>query len=385
MNDFCKVRTGNLRDDMTNSLDVTGAAHHFESTARFLRSDYSGLGELCDIRLGFETESLMVHSVMLAAFSSTFSEKIKKGGKCVDVDLKFLKKNSVQKVLDFIYSGKVTFRFETLQDDLEAIAYFGIAPLQEEVEKKLVSLAQGGNCVEVLNMVTCYLKTIPHSPSTMLAVSDETVSSLVSILHKMSSNNKLTYEATLKLSTNTIITILSSRIPDGMKIDIINIALKWIHERRLNDHKASNILCGLTFGSMTYAELVHFRSSLIQTVIPVTVGRCVRLKKGENDSFDIVFTHAEYSCHQKPDSSQTSVSSFTLINDPTSRGVATVPTTLSMRSQRSSSSHTKFESGHSGSNDYNVDDCNTAMSFTAEDLKRLGFGKSAGQPQQHKK
>ncbi|CAP35430.2 Protein CBG17888 [Caenorhabditis briggsae] len=139
-----------------------------------------------------------------------------------------------------------------------------------------------------------------------------------------------------------------------MKIDVINIALKWIYERRLNDRKASNILCGLTFGSMTYAELVHFRSSLIQTVIPVTVGRCVRLKKGENDSLDIVCTHAEHSIHT-PNPAATSISSFPL-NDATSLGVATIPTAATLQSE-------------------NFDDCNTAMSFTADDLRRLGFAK----------
>ncbi|UMM33518.1 hypothetical protein L5515_006967 [Caenorhabditis briggsae] len=374
MSDFCNVRTRNLHNDVTNCLDVTGTAKHFESTAHFLQSDFSGLRNFCDVRLHFQNEILLVHSAVLAAFSSTFLEKLKKSENgSFDVDLKFLDKNSVKKVLDFIYFGKVTFNFDTLQNDLEVISYFGIGQLQDEIEKKLVAIARKGKCVEVLNLVTTNLKTIPHSPSTLLAVSDETVSDLVSILHVLSSTNQLSYSTLLSISVNSIVTIVSSRIPDSMKIDVINIALKWIYERRLNDRKASNILCGLTFGSMTYAELVHFRSSLIQTVIPVTVGRCVRLKKGENDSLDIVCTHAEHSMHT-PNSAATSISSFPL-NDATSLGVATIPTAATLQSEKSSS-HTKFESSSSKpSSSYNFDDCNTAMSFTADDLRRLGFAK----------
>ena len=122
----------------------------------------------------------------------------------------------------------------------------------------------------------------------MLAVSDETVSEIVSTLHELSSTNKIPYEEILKLSTNTIITMLSSRIQDLKKVDIINMSLKWIYERRLSNHRASNILRGLTFGTMTYAELVNFRDSLIQTALPVAVGRCVRLKMGENDTVGTV-------------------------------------------------------------------------------------------------
>ncbi|CAP35475.2 Protein CBG17941 [Caenorhabditis briggsae] len=341
MSDFCNVRTRNLHNDVTNCLDVTGTANHFESTAHFLQSDFSGLRNFCDVRLHFQNEILLVHSAVLAAFSSTFLEKLKKSENgSFDVDLKFLDKNSVKKVLDFIYFGKVTFNFDTLQNDLEVISYFGIGQLQDEIEKKLVAIARKGKCVEVLNLVTTNLKTIPHSPSTLLAVSDETVSDLVSILHVLSSTNQLSYSNLLSISVNSIVTIVSSRIPDSMKIDVINIALKWIYERRLNDRKASNILCGLTFGSMTYAELVHFRSSLIQTVIPVTL--------------DIVCTHAEHSIHT-PNPAATSISSFPL-NDATSLGVATIPTAATLQSE-------------------NFDDCNTAMSFTADDLRRLGFAK----------
>lgn len=378
MNDFCKVRTRNLRIDMTNSLEVTGPSHHFESIANFLRTDFSNSRELCDVCLCFENDKIMAHSVMLAAFSSTFAEKFKKSEKCLSVDLKFLKMNSVKKVLDFIYFGKVSFRFATLQDDLEAVAYFGVPPLQEEIEKKLVELARQGKCVDVLNLVTANLKTIPHSPSTMLAVSDETVRDIVSILHEMSNSNRLPYEEVLKLSTNTVITMLSSRISDVQKLDIINMSLKWIYERRLNDHKASNILCGLTFGSMTYAELVHFRNSLIQTAIPVTVGRCVRLRKGENDTLDIAFTYADTSGHQQNSKVSTPSSSFTLVNDQTSLN-ATSPARSKSQTSNTSSSHTKFESGYSTSYDYNFDDCSTAMGFTAEDLKRLGLEKKEGE------
>ncbi|CAO4378158.1 unnamed protein product [Caenorhabditis nigoni] len=372
---------------MTNCLDVTGTANHFESTAHFLQSDFSGLRNFCDVRLHFQNEILLVHSSILAAFSSTFLEKLKKSENgSFDVDLKFLGMNSVKKVLDFIYFGKVTFHFDTLQNDLEAISYFGIGQLQDEVEKKLVMIARKGKCVEVLNLVTTNLKTIPHSPSTMLAVSDETVSDLVSILHDLSTTNQLSYSTLLSISVNSIVTIVSSRIPDSMKIDVINIALKWIYERRLNDRKASNILCGLTFGSMTYAELVHFRSSLIQTVIPVTVGRCVRLKKGDNDSLDIVFTHAEHSSYT-PNPTATSISSFPL-NDATSLGVATIPTAAATLRSEKSSSNTKFETSTSKpSSSYNFDDCNTAMSFTTDDLRRLGFAKmpSTRRKQQDKK
>ncbi|EGT56980.1 hypothetical protein CAEBREN_06206 [Caenorhabditis brenneri] len=381
MNDFCKVRNRNLRIDMTNSLEVTSPPHHFESIANFLRTDFSNSRELCDVCLCFETDKILAHSVMLAAFSSTFAEKFKKSEKCLSVDLKFLKIDSVKKVLDFIYFGKVSFRFATLQDDLEAVAYFGVPPLQEEIEKKLVELARQGKCVDVLNLVTANLKTIPHSPSTMLAVSDETVRDIVSILHEMSNSNKLPYEEVLKLSTNTVITMLSSRISDVQKLDIINMSLKWMYERRLNDHKASNILCGLTFGSMTYAKLVHFRNSLIQTAIPVTVGRCVRLIKGENDTLDIAFTYADTSGHQQGIKVSTPSSSFTLANDQTSLGATSSyiqRKNPKIQTSNTSSSHTKFESGYSTSYDYNFDDCSTAMGFTAEDLKRLGLEKKEG-------
>lgn len=121
-------------------------------------------------------------------------------------------------------------------------------------------------------------------------ISDESVRDIVSILHDTYSTNRLSYEEILSLSTNTVITCLSARIPDFKKVDIINMSLKWIYERHLNDHKACKILQGLTLGSMTYAELVNLRNSLIQTAIPVTIGRCVRLKRRENDTVSLVST-----------------------------------------------------------------------------------------------
>uniref|UniRef100_A0A1I7TYL3 BTB domain-containing protein n=1 Tax=Caenorhabditis tropicalis TaxID=1561998 RepID=A0A1I7TYL3_9PELO len=369
MNSFCTDSARNLRIDMKNCLDVTGPTNHFESIAHFLRSDFSNNRELCDVFLQFETEKIKVHSVILASFSSTFSEKIKKQSEAKSsvLDLKFLKKESVQKVLDFIYFGKVSLGFGSLQDDLEAIAYFDIPQLQEEVEKKLIELAKQGKVVDVLNIVTTNMKTIPHSPSTLLSISDETVRDIVSILHEMSTTNRISFHEIKRLNTNTIIVIVSSRVPDTQKLDLINMSLKWIYERRLDDHKASSILGGLTFGSMTYNELVTLRNALIQTAIPVTVGRCVRLKWGENNTLDIVFNYAESSNHQE---SVRITCSSTSATKSTCSTASTGPSKLDTSQQSLTS-----ESGYSKPYDCKFDDCNTAISFTAEDLKRLGFEK----------
>ncbi|CTQ86866.1 BTB domain-containing protein [Caenorhabditis elegans] len=370
MKDSCKVSksTTNHRIDMNKSLDITAAIHHFESVSQFLRDDYSGARELCDVTLRFDDESIPAHWVMLAAYSPAFAEKFRKPNKCFVLEMQPLDKTSVKRVLDYIYFGKVTFRLATLHEDLKAISYFEIVTLQEDVEKRLVELAKG-NCVDVLNLVTANLKTIPHSPSTILLISDESVRDIVSILHDTYSTNRLSYEEILSLSTNTVITCLSARIPDFKKVDIINMSLKWIYERHLNDHKACKILQGLTLGSMTYAELVNLRNSLIQTAIPVTIGRCVRLKRRENDTLDIVFTYGESSGYQKPGIKPTITSSFTMNNDPTS-GAGT-PSTKTSRSPSN-----KFDDAISESWNVNLDDCNTAMSFNDEDLKRLGIEKS---------
>lgn len=150
-------------------------------------------------------------------------------------------------------------------------------------------------------MATATLKTIPHSLSTMLSISDETVSDLVNILYDKFVTNQMAYEDILKLSTNTVITMLSSRISDSKKVEIINMALKWIYERRLSDAKASSILRVVTFGGLTYSQLIAFRDTLIQSAVPVTIGRCVRVKHQEN-LIDFVFMHAENSgIHTMPE------------------------------------------------------------------------------------
>lgn len=375
MNDFCKARTRNVRIDMTKCLDVTGTPHHFEPFAQFLRSDYTGHRQFCDVSISFrfEDESFMTHSVLLAAYSSTFADKFKKPQKCFSVNLKFLDKDSVRKVLDYIYFGKIKLCLETLSNDLEAIAYFEIGLLQEEVEKKLVELAKQGKCVDVLNLVTANMKMISQSPSTMLSVSDEFVRDIVTIFHEMLITNKLPYEETLNLSTNTIITMLSSQIPDKLKVDIINMSVKWICERRLTDLKAAQILRGLTFGSMTYAELVHFRESLIQTILPVTVGRIVRLKWGENDTLYTAFTGIESTREQPISKLSTTSTTLSVNNDPTSFELTTLSGNVSQKTNTSTSNTKLQPSGNSSSYEVNIDDCSTAIEFTAKDLKRLGF------------
>ncbi|CAI2354280.1 unnamed protein product [Caenorhabditis sp. 36 PRJEB53466] len=353
---------------MAASIEIDGSEDHFETVAQVLREDFVGLRELADVQLRFKDGSVPVHSAMLAAFSSNFARKFV-GGKRGDVDLSFLNKESAEKVLDYIYNGRVSLRYGSLQNDLEAIAYFGVSKLQEDVEKIMIGMAKRGKCVDVLNIVTANLKSIPHSPSTMLAASDQTVCDLVGLLHDMFVTNYLPYEEILKLSTNTIVTMLSARIEDDKKVQIINMALKWIYERRLSDRKASNILRALTIGSLTYSQLVQFRNSLIQTAVPVTIGRCVRLKKADDNMFDIVFSYAENSGHQvlhKP-LTPTTHSFSTVLTDPTIRFASpSVP----------SSSHTRFEvptSRLSNSSDFGIDDCSTAMSFDSDDLKRLGY------------
>lgn len=117
--DDCRRASSTLRSVLVSpstapsisfSFRIDGPSDHFETVTHFLREDYTGLHELCDVNLRFNTDILPVHSVVLSANSTTLARKFRLANKCYDVDLSFLSKESVERILEYLYTGSVSTR-----------------------------------------------------------------------------------------------------------------------------------------------------------------------------------------------------------------------------------------------------------------------------------
>uniref|UniRef100_A0A7N4NNC7 BTB domain-containing protein n=1 Tax=Sarcophilus harrisii TaxID=9305 RepID=A0A7N4NNC7_SARHA len=154
-----------------------GVSAHLQSskagTTRFFRSNthssvvlrgfdqLRGEGLLCDVSLvpGDGDEAFPVHRAMMASASDYFKAMFTGGMK--EQDLKCIKLHGVNKVglkkiIDFIYTAKLSLTMDNLQDTLEAASFLQVLPALDFCKVFLISGVSLENCVEVGRLANTY-------------------------------------------------------------------------------------------------------------------------------------------------------------------------------------------------------------------------------------
>ncbi|XP_075878234.1 kelch-like protein 13 isoform X1 [Nelusetta ayraudi] len=118
-------------------------------------------GLLCDVTLvaGDGDEAFPVHRAMMASSSDYFKAMFTGGMKEQDlmcIKLHGVNRIGLKKIIDFIYTAKLSLNMENLQDTLEAASFLQILPVLDFCKVFLISGVSLDNCVEVGRIANTY-------------------------------------------------------------------------------------------------------------------------------------------------------------------------------------------------------------------------------------
>nr|XP_023698539.1 kelch-like protein 13 isoform X7 [Paramormyrops kingsleyae] len=118
-------------------------------------------GLLCDVTLvpGDGDEAFPVHRAMMASSSDYFKAMFTGGMKEQDlmcIKLHGVNRVGLKKIIDFIYTAKLSLNMENLQDTLEAASFLQILPVLDFCKVFLISGVSLDNCVEVGRIANTY-------------------------------------------------------------------------------------------------------------------------------------------------------------------------------------------------------------------------------------
>ncbi|XP_026777534.1 kelch-like protein 13 isoform X1 [Pangasianodon hypophthalmus] len=118
-------------------------------------------GLLCDVTLvaGDGDEAFPVHRAMMASSSDYFKAMFTGGMKEQDlmcIKLHGVNRIGLKKIIDFIYTAKLSLNMENLQDTLEAASFLQILPVLDFCKVFLISGVSLENCVEVGRIASAY-------------------------------------------------------------------------------------------------------------------------------------------------------------------------------------------------------------------------------------
>ncbi|XP_028923285.1 kelch-like protein 13 isoform X1 [Ornithorhynchus anatinus] len=118
-------------------------------------------GLLCDVTLvpGDGDEVFPVHRAMMASASDYFKAMFTGGMKEQDlmcIKLHGVNRIGLKKIIDFIYTAKLSLSMDNLQDTLEAASFLQILPVLDFCKVFLISGVSLENCVEVGRIANTY-------------------------------------------------------------------------------------------------------------------------------------------------------------------------------------------------------------------------------------
>uniref|UniRef100_UPI00358EE3F3 kelch-like protein 9 isoform X2 n=1 Tax=Myxine glutinosa TaxID=7769 RepID=UPI00358EE3F3 len=158
-NQLPKVAPGQSCSISGNTKIFTSNLHCASVLEGFERLRQEGL--LCDVTLvpGDGEESFPVHRAMMASSSDYFKAMFTGGMKEQDLSqIKLLGVSSMglKKIIDFIYTARLSLNMDSLQDTLEAASFLQILPVLEFCTEFLISETTLENCVEVGRIANTY-------------------------------------------------------------------------------------------------------------------------------------------------------------------------------------------------------------------------------------
>uniref|UniRef100_A0A8C4YXK8 Kelch-like family member 13 n=1 Tax=Gadus morhua TaxID=8049 RepID=A0A8C4YXK8_GADMO len=223
-------------------------------------------GLLCDVTLvaGDGDEAFPVHRAMMASSSDYFKAMFTGGMKEQDlmcIKLHGVNRIGLKKIIDFIYTAKLSLNMENLQDTLEAASFLQILPVLDFCKVFLISGVSLDNCVEVGRIANAY----------NLTEVDKYVNNFIL-------KNFLSLLGTgefVKLPFERLAFVLSSNsLKHCSELDLFKAACRWLrYEDGRMDH-AAKLMKNIRFPLMNPQELINH----VQTVdFMRTDNTCVNL------------------------------------------------------------------------------------------------------------
>ncbi|XP_072914739.1 kelch-like protein 13 isoform X4 [Hemitrygon akajei] len=211
-------------------------------------------GLLCDVTLvpGDGDEVFPVHRAMMASASDYFKAMFTGGMK--EQDLMCIKLHGVnqiglKKIIDFIYTAKLSLNMDNLQDTLEAASFLQILPVLDFCKVFLISGVSLENCVEVGRIANTY----------NLTEVDKYVNNF--ILKNFPA--LLSTGEFMKLPFERLAFVLSSNsLKNCTELELFKSACRWLRYEDARMDFASKIMKNVRFPLMSPQELINH----VQTV-----------------------------------------------------------------------------------------------------------------------
>uniref|UniRef100_A0AAR2J578 BTB domain-containing protein n=1 Tax=Pygocentrus nattereri TaxID=42514 RepID=A0AAR2J578_PYGNA len=244
------------------------------SLAQFLSALFSSVGFdqlrieglLCDVTLvaGDGDEAFPVHRAMMASSSDYFKAMFTGGMKEQDlmcIKLHGVNRIGLKKIIDFIYTAKLSLNMENLQDTLEAASFLQILPVLDFCKVFLISGVSLENCVEVGRIANAY----------NLTEVDKYVNNF--ILKNFPS--LLGTGEFVKLPFERLAFVLSSNsLKHCSELDLFKAACRWLRYEDGRMDYAAKLMRNIRFPLMSPADLINH----VQTVdFMRTDNTCVNL------------------------------------------------------------------------------------------------------------
>uniref|UniRef100_A0A803JUK9 Kelch-like family member 13 n=1 Tax=Xenopus tropicalis TaxID=8364 RepID=A0A803JUK9_XENTR len=223
-------------------------------------------GLLCDVTLvpGDGDEIFPVHRAMMASSSDYFKAMFTGGMKEQDlmcIKLHGVNKIGLKKIIDFIYTAKLSLNMDNLQDTLEAASFLQILPVLDFCKVFLISGVTLENCVEVGRIANTY----------NLTEVDKYVNNY--ILKNFPA--LLTTGEFVKLPFDRLAFVLSSNsLKQCTELELFKAACRWLRYEDARMEYAAKIMKNIRFPLMTPQDLINH----VQTVdFMRTDNTCVNL------------------------------------------------------------------------------------------------------------
>ena len=123
--------------------------HQLVCSLKKIRSSFT------DITLLVDNKRIRAHKIILAAFSPYFeallSPNMLEGSK-EEVEIHNLNASALESMVDFAYSGTITYSHNTVQDLLETANFLGVKIVQHECVKYIVKQLDSQNCADIYSL-----------------------------------------------------------------------------------------------------------------------------------------------------------------------------------------------------------------------------------------
>ncbi|CAI5793358.1 kelch 13 isoform X2 [Podarcis lilfordi] len=223
-------------------------------------------GLLCDVTLvpGDGDEVFPVHRAMMASASDYFKAMFTGGMKEQDlmcIKLHGVNKIGLKKIIDFIYTAKLSLNMDNLQDTLEAASFLQILPVLDFCKVFLISGVSLENCVEVGRIANTY----------NLTEVDKYVNNF--ILKNFPA--LLSTGEFVKLPFERLAFVLSSNsLKHCTELELFKAACRWLRYEEPRMECAAKLMKNIRFPLMTPQDLINY----VQTVdFMRTDNTCVNL------------------------------------------------------------------------------------------------------------